>query len=144
MNLRKARQGKYAGKHFFGCPKYPACREIINYELNLHGSIENLKKKTSKPKSEEQAKTLLLEFPSVKRRVLPNTPVNFIARERFREYQCKFFENSFMPSHLLPIVHRRRVNSSILRSLCQWRLDFPLPKVLFPISFFFFFLCLFI
>jgi len=30
MVLRKARRGKYAGKHFYGCKNYPQCYGIVN------------------------------------------------------------------------------------------------------------------
>ena len=32
MNLKTAGRGKYAGKQFFGCSSYPACKKIINID----------------------------------------------------------------------------------------------------------------
>ena len=41
MVLKTARFGKFAGNKFFGCPKHPKCRELINYDPALHGLDDN-------------------------------------------------------------------------------------------------------
>lgn len=39
MRIRKARRGKYAGKDFWGCIRYPSCKGIIDIE-DLNRKIE--------------------------------------------------------------------------------------------------------
>lgn len=35
MKLRTARQGRYAGREFWGCSRYPSCNEIVNIKSSV-------------------------------------------------------------------------------------------------------------
>ncbi len=126
MVLRIARKGKFAGKRFFGCPKFPKCREIIDHDPDLHGEIEN--DSASTERSTSQSGHVILEFPSIPQRVALQAPVHLDSRSRVEGLQCAFFENASMPYQLISSIYRGSMEPSILRSLSQWRLDYPLPK----------------
>lgn len=49
MVLRTARQGKYAGRQFWGCSMYPSCNGIVNIKPN-----DDLKYETYKNTSNRQ------------------------------------------------------------------------------------------
>jgi len=127
MVLRLAKKGSFAGKHFFGCPKFPNCRETVNYDPAIHGPIEEVKKSSRKTKSSSQSKSLLLEFPSPRKRETPKSPIHFESRSKFEDLQSRFYENALLPEQLLKSLHRGQIDSSLLRSLSQWRLDYPFP-----------------
>ncbi|ROL56726.1 RecQ family ATP-dependent DNA helicase [Bacteroidetes/Chlorobi group bacterium Naka2016] len=96
MVLRTAIKGKNAGNQFYGCSRYPECKGIVL----LNPRKENLKD------------TLF--------------PLTLIARERFQNYQVRFFEILAVPEDLLVRFRSEDINEEILKAFSQWRIDFPI------------------
>ena len=49
MRERTAKRGKNAGNKFWGCPEWPNCNEIINFESNSSETISTKKQEGSNP-----------------------------------------------------------------------------------------------
>lgn len=102
MVLRVARRGPYAGKQFYGCSKYPACKGILNLDEN------------SSPGTATESTKKQFVFPH-----------HMIARSKFQGYQAIFFENAAVSSGCLETLMANDIDEAYLMSFAQWRLDFP-------------------
>ena len=107
MVIRRTRRGANAGGNFYGCSRYPKCKATIPFESVV---------------TEEE--------PKKERRPLTETffPRTLRAREKFKDYQVKFFETVAVPESLLGEINDEDVEEEILKAFSQWRVDFPFGK----------------
>ena len=112
MKLQTARKGKYAGRQFYGCSRYPACKEIVN--------IEDAER--------ESGATATLDSNVASRRL--SLSREFRARQRFQGYQVRFFQSVAVPAAILEKLIDGEIAENTLRAFAQWRIDYPLSKEL--------------
>jgi ATP-dependent DNA helicase RecQ len=124
MVLRQARQGPHAGKPFWGCSRYPACKavrepELEELELDALGPADV----GSIPKDVTQAPALL-DAPIAPREF----PVEVSAEAREAGWQCRFFQSCALPAGIVETLHMGDADRVVVRAAAQWRLDFPIPR----------------
>lgn len=105
MKLRTARKGKNAGGKFYGCSRFPECTETLPYDNRDNEQVRSYANDNS-----SEADT----FPRV-----------LYAREKFKNYQVRFFETVAVPEKILKKYNSEDIPIEILQSFSQWRLDFP-------------------
>ena len=105
MILRTAKRGPNAGKKFYGCSRYPKCKETI--------PIESIDTETVESEKKEQ---FLIKT---------TFPRNLIARPISQDYQVRFFETVAIPEDLLEKIVLEDAEEEILKAFSQWRIDFP-------------------
>lgn len=108
MVLRTAKKGQHAGEKFYGCSMYPGCKATVPFESIDIGTVE--------PEEEKRSLTETC-FPRILR-----------ARERFPNYQARFFETVAVPEDLLERMRAEDVEEEILKAFSQWRIDFPIGE----------------
>ena len=109
--LQTARKGKYAGKQFYGCSRYPKCKGIV--DINEIG-VEVIENTSSLPTTPSRG---------------PALPRNFIARSRLQDYQVRFFESIAVPEVILNRIVDGEIDANTLQVFAQWRVDYPLNAV---------------
>ena len=107
MLKQTARQGRFAGRQFYGCP---------NWRTTCKGVIININE-TEGALSEND----LTEIQSTFMR----PPVLLNARERFENYRSLFFQNIAVSKELLNLINKGEVARDQISFFGQWRLDFP-------------------
>jgi ATP-dependent DNA helicase RecQ len=113
LQLRTARQGHYAGRQFWSCP---TCRRIIDAgDADLRGDgraggDEQPAQATSSPST-----------PGV-------FPCQVVAAARERAEQVAFFQAAGLPEAVVEAVYLSDIDRALVRSLAQWRLDYPMPR----------------
>lgn len=110
MILRTASRGKFAGKNFYGCSRWPSCDGVIDFNND---------------KSEEKKEIDDNFLYDNHKELFNQIPRNLIARSRFEESQVKFFENVCLPEELLELIDSDLRESSFIKAFSQWRIDFP-------------------
>ena len=108
MQRRTARRGRYAGKQFWGCSEYPACRGIVPCE---HETLDD------KPTFE----------PTVTAPAPRSFPVPAAAAPRDPNGQCVLMQACALPAPLVELIHLHDMDRAWVRAASQWRLDLPLP-----------------
>lgn len=108
MILKTARRGRYAGREFYGCSRYPDCEKIIN--LDNSNDVNNFSGFNTKNEKELD---------------LPRT---LNARERIKNYQVRFYETLAVDYDLLNFVNLDDDIKKQLKNFSQWRLDFPVKE----------------
>lgn len=114
MVLRTARKGKFAGKQFYSCSRYPECKKILNLD-----EIDNLQ---TNPSASNQNAIHHNDFSSLR------IPVFLQAREKFPDYQVRFYETLALPIKALEEIN---INGDLryqLSKFSQWRLDYPINE----------------
>lgn len=112
MVIKTARKGKLSGKQFYGCSRYPACNAIVDLVDNQ--SNNNLPNNFNNIIVNNTADFLDID-----------TPVFLKAREKFPNYQVRFFETIAVPKEFLEYVFLDKIKRNDIRWFNQWRLDFP-------------------
>ncbi|MEX2028282.1 MAG: RecQ family ATP-dependent DNA helicase [Candidatus Curtissbacteria bacterium] len=107
MLLQTARQGRFAGRQFYGCP---------NWRTTCKGVIVNVGDGGQSQVGSDD----LTEVQSV----LMRPPVLLNARERFENYQSLFFQNIAVAKELLDLVNKGDVARDQVGFFGQWRIDF--------------------
>jgi len=124
MVLRTASRGQFAGKSFFGCTRYPACKGIVNYDPNLHGQVEQYEMTSRKP---QRTVDLEVDMPAT----LPKVPLEFQlpieTQPKRNGLQCILLEAAGFPEIVPTLLNRMHIDSRVKRALTQWRIDYPLP-----------------
>jgi ATP-dependent DNA helicase RecQ len=115
MVLRTAKRGPNAGGKFYGCSRYPNCKATIPFE----SVVADLKEVPEKGKQ------------SLTETFFPRT---LIARERFQNYQARFFETVAVSEDLLEKINSEDIGEEILKAFSQWRIDFPVGESKFTLS----------
>ena len=85
MVLRTAKKGRYAGTQFWGCSKYPKCKEILPFDATSSQANPHNLKSTDRPVSNQEE----LHLSSVNWSEQKNRP-NWI-----REYVVWFIDRDF-------------------------------------------------
>ncbi len=109
MVLRTARSGKFAGKQFYGCSRYPNCNAIEDFN-NYNSDETNLKDND-----------IYLDNSG---ELLKQIPRNLIARSRFPDFQVKFLESVSIYEELLEILDFEIRKKPVVKAFSQWRVDF--------------------
>ena len=111
MVLRTARRGANAGNQFYGCSQYPRCRKTID--------INDI------PLNDETNDVLDTDPKGLPSRI-SNLPRTLMAREIAQGLQVRFFHSLALDrEHLLELTNDN-LDPMYLRSLSQWRLDYPI------------------
>jgi ATP-dependent DNA helicase RecQ len=105
MRLRLARRGRNAGRQFWGCSRYPACKATVEFTPGGDAA----EPRSSWPGS---AKTF---------------PVSVGAAPREYQGQSTFFQTCALPKAFVEQLHIQGCERSLVRAAAQWRLDYPLP-----------------
>ncbi|MDP8262201.1 MAG: RecQ family ATP-dependent DNA helicase [Candidatus Ancaeobacter aquaticus] len=108
MLLKTSRQGRYAGRQFYGCP---------NWRTTCRGVIVNIGDDEQPQVAGEQ----LLESQDK----LTRPPVILNARERFETYRSLFFQNIAVAKELLDLINKGEIARDQVGFYGQWRVDFP-------------------
>lgn len=108
MVLRTARRGPNAGGKFYGCSRYPNCKTTVSFESINTDSVDL---------EDEKLVTIKAFF-----------PIPLFARERFYNYQVRFFESVAVPEFLLKDIYFSYTDKEYLKAYSQWRIDFPYPE----------------
>ena len=98
MVLRTARRGPNTGKQFYGCSRYPGCKETRPYDETYF--IDDKK---------------VLIFPRM-----------LVARPKLQSFQVRFFQTCIVPENLMEKIRNDEINEELLKAFSQWRVDFPL------------------
>jgi len=106
MRLRTARRGRNAGGQFWGCERYPECKGIVNVSQTA-GPHD-----TSSGTRETESKETTF-------------PVIVSAAARNLGEQNSFFQSCPLPACIVEQIHDGELDKSLVRSLAQWRLDYP-------------------
>jgi len=109
MVLRTAKRGPNTGRKFYGCSRYPNCKETIPFESVI-------------PDLKEVSK---IEKQSLTQTYFPRT---LIARARFQNYQVRFVETVGASGDFLEKVNSEDIGEEILKAFSQWRIDFPIGE----------------
>ncbi|MEX1001962.1 MAG: RecQ family ATP-dependent DNA helicase [Crocinitomicaceae bacterium] len=108
MLLQTARQGRYAGRKFYGCPNWrTTCKGVI---VNFGDAGQS-----------QVVGDDLTEVQSA----LTRPPVLLNARERFENYRSLFFQNIAVARELLDLINKGEVARDQVGFFGQWRIDFP-------------------
>lgn len=112
--MRTARQGPHAGRPFWGCRRWPACPEILDAG-SPHGAVDGVNGVV--PDVAQPGASSPGTFP---------TPV--VARPNDPRGQCGFYQAAALPAWIVQDLASSDLNSALVRSFAQWRLDYPLPR----------------
>jgi len=125
MRIRQARQGRNAGNYFFGCSRYPKCRATVNLSDAQQAEMQA----NGPPKGTVSRSAPTLQLPKVQPRQPLPVPMDVSCRPARADQQVLIFENATLPSGAPQSAHRARLKPALKRALSQWRLEYPLPKV---------------
>ncbi|RME42351.1 MAG: DEAD/DEAH box helicase, partial [Chloroflexi bacterium] len=108
MRLRTARRGPNAGKQFWGCSRYPACKATVEFTPTTSHADPAIKRTSSPPAPRD-------------------FPVHIAAAPREPQGQTTFFQACGLPAGFVEHLHIADADRSLIRAAAQWRLDYPLP-----------------
>lgn len=111
MIKRQARQGKFAGRFFYGCTRYPNCKGIVN----IDSATQHVDSYTPKISIDTRpyTDTSLLKF-----------PVHLHARPRASGLKTLFYDSLALPNSLLSAVNNESIDRNLLSHSAKWRVDF--------------------
>jgi len=116
-----ARKGKFAGRPFYGCPKFPECREIVDIPENgkIKESASNDSTKSFQVSAVDSIETRY-QMP-----VVVNAPANR------PNTQSAFHQTIGQHPVLIEKInhYREQIGNRLILASSQWRLDFPFPKL---------------
>lgn len=114
MVRRQARRGPNAGKEFWGCSRYPACKGTRELEdpaaQDSSGSEEQV------PVTEPTGRSSRW------------FPLDVQAAEREAHGQCRFYQCCALPAPFVETLHMADADRALVRAAAQWRLDFPVRE----------------
>ena len=113
MVLRTARRGPNAGKQFYGCSRYPGCKETRPYDETYAAAPGEKINFKSKSNFIDDKKVLV--FPRM-----------LVARPKLQSFQVRFFQTCIVPENLMEKIRNDEINEELLKAFSQWRVDFPL------------------
>lgn len=117
MILRIAKKGSNTGNKFYGCSRYPTCKETVPFELM------EIEPTTSEVASSKEGQGSVDSYPKT-----------LIARERFHNYQVQFFESVAVSEEVMKRIFLGEVDEEILKTFSQWRVDFPIIETKAPLT----------
>lgn len=109
MVQRTAKRGSNSGRSFFGCSRYPRCKEILQLPESI--STDSVNQDPLRP----EAQHLSFSFPRT-----------LVARSLYPGYQVKFLETATATQEFVKKVHYGEYDDHILREFSQWRVDYPI------------------
>lgn len=115
MVLKTARKGKFRGKQFYSCSTYPACKGIID----INEVVDTGNKNTSNANVNNFFNDNYTDI---------DLPVFLQAREKFPNYQVRFYETLAVSSEALEDINIDGEFRSALSKFSQWRLDYPINE----------------
>lgn len=107
MILRTARRGHHRGDQFYGCTNYPRCKGIVNF----NNTSENIS-----PSGRKDSGSLIRTI---------KLPVFLQAREKFQDFQVRFYESLATPKDLLNRINSGEIERDSVQFFSKWRLDYP-------------------
>lgn len=107
MVLRTATRGKNAGGRFYGCSRYPKCKETLEYNPSEQNDATD---------TTYQADTF---------RVDHSYPRTLVARSRIQGHHVRFYESAALPKNIFDTLRELEILENSIRTFSQWRLDFP-------------------
>lgn len=110
MQLRSARGVPGPDQPYWGCSRYPDCRETV----------------AASPGAYHATAAASLADSTYNRQAIP---LSLAAAPRQAEHQCSFFQACGLPAGLVETLHAEDLDRRLVRALAQWRLDFPLPRL---------------
>lgn len=108
MVVRTVRKGKRAGSRFYGCSRYPHCKQTRPIDSTADGLLVD---------GQEQVETKTA-FSGI---VFPRS---LVARANSPDHQVRFFEAAALPEDLIKSLDSEKIGERIKRAFSQWRLDF--------------------
>lgn len=108
MVVRTTRKGKRAGNRFYGCSRYPHCKQTRPIDSTADGLLVD---------GQEQVETKTAFSGTV-------FPKSLVARANSPDHQVRFFEAAALPEDLIKSLDSEKIGERIKRAFSQWRLDF--------------------
>jgi len=108
MVVRTVRKGPRAGSRFYGCSRYPHCKQTRPIDSTADGLLVD---------GQEQVATRTAFSGTV-------FPRSLVARANSRDHQVRFFEAAALPEDLIKSLDSEKIGEKIKRAFSQWRLDF--------------------
>ena len=112
MVLRTAKRGRNRGGHFWGCSRYPNCKQTVDFD--------GPQSEREPSPGEHRADAPVLD-PSEVPRIVRASPYG-------EQLQVQFFQACALPAPWVTALHESGVDRALLRAAAQWRLDFPVPQ----------------
>jgi ATP-dependent DNA helicase RecQ len=119
MRVRTARQGSFAGQTFWGCSRYPQCKTILQYEPSDGTTWA----------APGAARSATMNGSIASERLAPAFPVGVTVAPRNQGGQSTIFQACALPSAYVTAIYNGDLEPSVVRTLGQWRLDYPRPAV---------------
>lgn len=113
MVERTVRKGPRAGSKFYGCSRYPYCRQRRPIDSTVDG--------------QEQTETNTAFSGSV-------FPRSLVARADSPDHQVRFFEAAALPEELMKSLDSEEIGERIKKAFSQWRLDFSVEGGQFTLN----------
>lgn len=106
MRLRTARRGKNAGNQFWGCSRYPSCKEIREFDPE---------------KDKVEVDEAPPPFANTTRPIVINRRFEAKAPDNFHTF---FYESATLPKPIFEDIQADRLDEKDIRNFAQWRVDF--------------------
>lgn len=120
MKKRMARRGKNRGNFFYGCSRYPRCKGTLDLENDNNSLID---------KGVAGGGDLGVEsYDGATSRREIKVPVFLQAREKFQNYQVRFYETLAMPHDYLDRISFGEINKSEVEFFGRFRIDYPITS----------------
>ena len=107
MVLRQAHKGKFAGKMFYGCSKYPKCKSIVNLEDDT-----------------EEENPVLNNSGSNNTENNHYIPTQIIAKPYYRGFNVTFCQSVSIPYEILQMINNEDIIINDFKKYSQYRLDY--------------------
>ena len=118
MVVRIARKGSRTGNRFYGCSRYPHCKQT----RPIDSTVDDLS-----ADGHEQTETNTAFSGTV-------FPRSLIARANSPNYQVRFFEAAALPDNLMKSFDSEKIGEGIRRAFSQWRLDYSIEGGQFTLN----------
>lgn len=106
MVLRQAHQGRFAGKMFYGCSRYPKCKSIVNLDDDTEESPVSYNTENSNSEINHYI------------------PTQIIAKPYYRGYNVTFCQSISIPYAILQMINNEEIITNDLKKYSQYRLDY--------------------
>ena len=111
MVLRIAKRGPKSGEQFYGCSKYPKCKQILRID-----EVDNPTPDTQNGQSNSSSLKHTL-------------PRRLFARSIKKGCEVQFFESAAVSSDIIEELLYSDNLEQILKSFLQWRVDYPTATI---------------
>lgn len=118
MVERTRRKRPRAGSKFYGCSRYPHCKQTRPIDSTVNGPLVD---------GQEQVETKIAFSGTV-------FPRSLVARANSPDHQVRFFEAAALPEDLMKSLNSDKIGERIKRAFSQWRLDFSVEGGQFTLN----------